>query len=714
MFTTQVFGVMDCVTAKKSETAHLIKTAHTIIYTVPELCKPQLISDFSAIKNDGSNIYNLSWSKQDHDLWNVLRYEVRVDTTDILIYDNNITLPVTIDLNSSIVQLGMVGFEVRACASITQADGSTIESCGDWQTTITQCETDCTDQTLNPPILTVPIGNNTTGEYDVSWVGNYSRYVLQERAGLLGNWLTIQDGASLSRHFINQANGSINFYRVKGCFGTVCSPESSEQTVIVRFTPPATTLSASVQTTTDGIYNLSWTASDYATRYELQEKLDAGAWSTIQNNSGLGKSFNKTANHVYSYQVRACNVDECSNYSSTVQVLVDLPITPAAPAMFEVYEDINTQRRFLTWQGNSSNNGLGISSYYIKAYDANSNVVFERQVATDFPQPFVLNSLLPNKYTLSECTINICGDERQDTTFDQGLTRVAESSVIWDTSTTNFSYHFKFKYPQAVFDGGFGKPDWFIITPDFIQPTTNQTEIIVAVGNTNNNNTDLFWHTVEIQQNTFVGTNFTIKACSDALGCGAGTSVVLGTPLTDANLPVPQWTDFNPNTIVIANGTEIDLNWNGAVLNEKIAGTDAFLVDYLEVTERQPVINPSQDFGSAPAQEQVMVYYINRGLNNVFKSQELLSRVNKGQYFFTLKACHRDRLVGDTCSFSSVQISKTLNRSEITVAPSAPMGLNFVNIIEIVDGNVNVLSKTLVWDKAIASKPDYYFVGGEE
>ena len=94
----------------------------------------------------------------------------------------------------------MAAFEVRACASVTQ--GSTIESCGDWQTTITQCETDCTDQTLSPPVLTVPAGNNTTGEYDVNWAGGgYNRYVLQEKAGLLGNWVTIQDDTLLSRHF---------------------------------------------------------------------------------------------------------------------------------------------------------------------------------------------------------------------------------------------------------------------------------------------------------------------------------------------------------------------------------------------------------------------------------------------------------------------------------------------------------------------------------
>ena len=45
-FSIQVFGVENCETAKRSETFHLIKTEHTIVYTQPKLCKPQPISDF--------------------------------------------------------------------------------------------------------------------------------------------------------------------------------------------------------------------------------------------------------------------------------------------------------------------------------------------------------------------------------------------------------------------------------------------------------------------------------------------------------------------------------------------------------------------------------------------------------------------------------------------------------------------------------------------
>ena len=404
------------------------------------------------------------------------------------------------------------------------------------------------------------------------------------------------------------------------------------------------------------------------------------------------------------YTVSACTANKCGKEITSNGVT---NITSSVSS-FAVHQDINSQRRFIQWTKNIDFDFTqwNISRFQIIGY-ANNEITYIKNVSISAESFLVDDILTTDRYTISACNQDICGVVLEDTVFDQGLTRVIEPSVIWDTNTTNFSYHFKFKYPQGVFDHTFGQPDRFIITPDFIQPSGNPTEIIVTVGNINNNNADSFWHSVDTLENKFVGTNFTIKACSDALGCGAGTSVVLGNPLTDANLPIPSWTDSS--AVDIWAGTEIALNWNGAALNEKIVDTDIFLVDYLEITEHQPVIRTDQDFGSAPKQTQVVIYYVNRGLDNVFKSQELLSRVNKGEYFFTLKACHRDRLSGDTCSDSSIQVNKTLHRGEIVSAPSTPTGINFVDIVE----NGNILSKTLAWDKvATGTKPDYYFVGG--
>ncbi|HEX5055043.1 MAG TPA: hypothetical protein VFX02_00955, partial [Gammaproteobacteria bacterium] len=91
--------------------------------------------------------------------------------------------------------------------------------------------------------------------------------------------------------------------------------------------PPATfTVPA---TDSNGSYSISWSTVSTSTKYELQESVNGGSWSTIQNTSATSKSFSGKTSGSYGYQIRACNADGCSAYSETKTT--DVAIVPGVP-----------------------------------------------------------------------------------------------------------------------------------------------------------------------------------------------------------------------------------------------------------------------------------------------------------------------------------------------------------------------------------------------
>ena len=468
-------------------------------------------------------------------------------------------------------------------------------------------------------------------------------------------------------------------------------------------------MSITTQTTIDGIYSVNWSATNFAIKYELQEKTDNGAFITIQNTSALSRSFNKTSNHVYRYQVRACNFNECSGYSNSLQVLVDLPINPAAPAVFEVYQDLNTQRRFLTWQGNSNNNGLGITSYKIKAYDSNNNVVFERQVAIDYPQPFVLNSLSPTRYTLSECTSSACGDERQDTLFDQGLSRVTDLGISWtNTSPNNRLFKFNFNYPAALLSGtgtAYGDPTEFKIYSDI--GTTSGNNLIATIL-FSSGNTTIGWQSIDVPLDSNTGNSFKVYACNQHLGCGVASGVTVGAPLTSNNLVIPTGVTVSDN-----GSASILLSWS-------VANTQN--IDYFEVTEILPAIRANHVYTGISVNNALhdKMFYVD--IEDVTDTvgntgyKLALARQTRGGYRYKIRSCKRDRKFGDVCSAQQEHIwhDITLDRvrdGDITLSGgkvSMPTSLVWYDFV--IDSNTN---HALSWQfdhTGLNYTPDYFYI----
>ncbi len=400
-----------------------------------------------------------------------------------------------------------------------------------------------------------------------------------------------------------------------------------------------------------------------------------------------------------------------------------------------IYQDTNTQRRYITWEKNPNHDYTlwGVTHYKIQGFvnGVNGTVVYQRNIAINTVTTLLQNSLEADTYTISVCTEQECSEPiTQSAPFAQGLTRVIDTSTFWNTSgldPQNFTYRIRFKYPNFAFNtqSGVGKPTYFKIIPDFPQDTGALDEIIIPVidpnqngnciqstnGNDNSCNGDAeIWVSQEIDRNLFVGNNFTITACNELIGCGGGASLNLGNPLTDSQLPVPIWT-IGDQTVNI--GTEFTLSWDASILNEKIVGTDDYLVDYLEVSERQPYISSNHLYGVPASDYAVNVFYIDRGKGQSFVDHQLISRVTKGSYDFILRACHRDRVLGDSCSYNSTWHNVTLNRFEVGTPPT-PTNVNFVTYsFEKLDANGNIITverKALVWDKM--SGVDYFYIAG--
>ena len=290
---------------------------------LPSHCKPTNITNFSVIRQNNAPIYDLNWSKQDHDIWQVSGYDVRINGTDINSYASTVTLPLTIDLTSAFGGSGFDNFEVRACTS--DPTNSAITSCGDWQSTITQCQTICTDNTLTPPVFSSTSANNTTGDYSISWQGSsFDNYQLQQSSG--STWVTVQNNASLSKSFSNQSNNTNYSYRLRGCnAGNICSTFSSIITISVQLQIP--TLGSIASPNTSGNYTVSWSPVGYDTdveRYQLQEITNGTNWTTVSNVHNFSRSFTGKSNGVtYSYRLRACRVaNNCSNFSPVKAVTV--------------------------------------------------------------------------------------------------------------------------------------------------------------------------------------------------------------------------------------------------------------------------------------------------------------------------------------------------------------------------------------------------------
>lgn len=183
----------------------------------------------------------------------------------------------------------------------------------------------------SPPSVTSP-STSSTGTYTVSWstIPSATSYNLQEQLNG-GAWTTVQSTGATSWSASGKANGTYG-YHAQSCNGGGCSGWSSVSTTTVLHPPgsaPTLTVPSSSAT---GSYTVSWASVATATTYNLQERLNGGAWTTVQSSAALSWSVGGHGNGTYGYQVQACNSSGCGPWSAVGSATVLLP-PGAAPTV---------------------------------------------------------------------------------------------------------------------------------------------------------------------------------------------------------------------------------------------------------------------------------------------------------------------------------------------------------------------------------------------
>lgn len=142
----------------------------------------------------------------------------------------------------------------------------------------------------------------------------------------------------LARTDVIQDGGLFTWEVAKGCApaGGYCFDDLMRPTKVVKTGSVAATMGGAthiVQPTqvpvlsappadNDGQYIVTWTGSALATAYELQEKIGAGNWTTIQNSGANSRAFSSKGDGNWSYQVRGCNSVGCTDWSTTKTTVV--------------------------------------------------------------------------------------------------------------------------------------------------------------------------------------------------------------------------------------------------------------------------------------------------------------------------------------------------------------------------------------------------------
>ena len=181
-----------------------------------------------------------------------------------------------------------------------------------------------------PASITSPATSN--GPVPLSWSASATAtsYTLQHAIYDFTGWSTIYTGAATSFTQNETATSAGWIYQVQACNSSGCSAfrlVSGGTSVTI---PPSSAPGLSVPASSNsGSYAVSWSAVTGAATYTLQQRLNGGAWSTVQASSATSESFSGKGNGSYGYQVQACNAGGCGPWSGIGTVVVALiPATP--------------------------------------------------------------------------------------------------------------------------------------------------------------------------------------------------------------------------------------------------------------------------------------------------------------------------------------------------------------------------------------------------
>ncbi|MCU8075777.1 HNH endonuclease [Shewanella sp. SM29] len=118
------------------------------------------------------------------------------------------------------------------------------------------------------------------------------------------------------------------YYRINACKGSFCSAYSPSILVGSPSAPTTPTIPTSISapaTNATGAFSVSWSSVSGATRYELQQRVNGGAWVAKYSGTATNNALSGLTSGTYQYQVRACTT-ACSAWKLSSNTQVTLPV----------------------------------------------------------------------------------------------------------------------------------------------------------------------------------------------------------------------------------------------------------------------------------------------------------------------------------------------------------------------------------------------------
>ncbi|MGI2184074.1 SpvB/TcaC N-terminal domain-containing protein [Shewanella oncorhynchi] len=165
---------------------------------------------------------------------------------------------------------------------------------------------DPVEDTSPPPILMAfsPVFGGDTGTVCPGWTSARDTYLA---------------GKSISSYY----------YRINACISSACSTYSAAIIVgnpSAPTTPTSPTSISAPATNATGAFSVSWSSVSGAARYELQQRVNGGAWVAKYSGAATNYALSGLTSSTYQYQVRACTT-ACSAWKLSSNTQVTLPVT---------------------------------------------------------------------------------------------------------------------------------------------------------------------------------------------------------------------------------------------------------------------------------------------------------------------------------------------------------------------------------------------------
>ncbi|MDX2349628.1 MAG: RHS repeat-associated core domain-containing protein [Porticoccus sp.] len=268
-------------------------------------------------------------------------------------------------------------------------------------------------RTASAYVVTSPTSSTTSAihsirkSHKIDWAaatGSFDAYQLYQKIND-AHWTQVYEGLGLSATFTDLADGHYQYW-VRACNteggNTTCSGYQASDRLTLSYIDTPTDLTVP-SGDADGAYTISWQPGQgTATSYTLQEQLNGGAWTTVQDTVGTTYSTSGKTNNQYSYQVRGCNAGGCTDYSAVQTVNVLLagqpgPIT--GPSTLEEENDFT-----LIWGA-----ALGSLTHYELEEQVSGGSWSQVYSGTDLTLAFTDHNFGTYNYRARACNAIACG-----------------------------------------------------------------------------------------------------------------------------------------------------------------------------------------------------------------------------------------------------------------------------------------------------------------